>query len=174
MGSTTKIERQSERLRSLLRQCGEPRRILDAGCGDCADSEILCACFPNSAIVGVDFDAAALQLARMHIPSLLLMQADLNRLPLNSTFDLILIRHPDVYRRADEWRRTLANLGNFIAPTGMLLVTTYNSNEMMLVETMITHLQVVPLDIDELEPVNLHGRDKVASLFCLPVDSAVR
>jgi hypothetical protein len=132
--------------------------------------------FPDALIVGVDVDAAALVYASRTHPDVRrwLLQAELCRPPLHTPFDLILIRHPDVDRRATQWERAVPVITRHLAPTGVLLLTTYAAAEMAVMTQWLTHLETIPLDVAVLAPVSLHGRDKVARLFRLPTTATAR
>lgn len=91
---------ESARLHGLLRQLPALARLLDLGCGICADAETYLAAGAQQ-LCGVDWDWLALRAARraQRRAALCLIYADLREVAFAPrSFDAILIRHPDVAR----------------------------------------------------------------------------
>ena len=158
--------RTNQRLLSLLRQLPSPRLVYDLGCGGCDDVATYRAAWGNIPILGLDYDRAALCYAHDLDPSLLLVEADLNALPLLPRADLILIRHPDVHRYPDTWKQVCANLAHWLVSPSLLLVTTYTAPEFDLMRRWLdARLIAVPINIAALDAVGLDGRDRYNGCF---------
>jgi trans-aconitate methyltransferase len=156
------------RLRSILAQLplgGLPPRLVNVGCGMYPSARLVQDALPAWALYGLDLNGDALRRARRDAPSLRLIQADAKDLPglLRARFGLVLVRHPDVYRRA-AWCRIIPRLPALLAPEGFLLITLYAPEE---VETMraLDLPPPCPLDESALAPPDLAGRDRYALVF---------
>jgi SAM-dependent methyltransferase len=156
------------RLRSILAQLpleGLLPRLLNVGCGAYPSARMLRNALSAWALYGVDLDGDALRRARRDTPSLRLVQSDAKDLPglARARFGLVLVRHPDVHRRA-AWCRIIPQLPALLAPGGSLLITLYAPEE---VETMraLDLPPPCPLDESALAPPDLSGRDRYALVF---------
>jgi trans-aconitate methyltransferase len=150
----------------MLRQLPSPRLVYDLGCGSCDDVSTYRAVWGDIPILGLDYDRASLRYARTLDPTLLLLEAGLNALPLLPRADLILIRHPDVHRFPDTWRQVCSTLPTWLAPSCLLFVTTYTAPEFDLIRRWIgDSLTIVPINIAALGAVGLDGRDRYNGCF---------
>lgn len=162
----------SARLFSLLQQIPVPRRALDLGCGD--DHEpgeylaSLCARSANthsaeSQLIGLDQDLSRLRSLHRRKGGWL-VQADLTRLPFGTqlTFDLILIRHPDIDNSREGWKQAMMAIPGRLSDRGFLLITSYSVGEMEQIHSWLTtpSLLSYPLALDRLPPPDLAGRDR--------------
>lgn len=156
----------NHRLLSLLRQLPSPRLVYDLGCGECDDALTYREVWGAVPILGLDYDHVLLRHARRRDPALLLVEADLNALPVLPRADLLLIRHPDVHRHPDTWRRVCADLAHWLTTGSSLLVTTYTAPEYDLIRRWIgDRLTTVPINIAALDAVGLDGRDRYNGCF---------
>jgi len=156
------------RLRSILAQlplAGLTPRLLNVGCGMYPSVHLLWDMLPGWALYGLDLDGEALRHARRDAPFLRLVRADANALPgmLRARFGLVLVRHPDVHRRAT-WCRIIPCLTGLLVPGGYLLITLYAPEE---VETVLALdlPPACPLDESALAAPDLAGRDRHALVF---------
>ena len=152
------------RLRSVLLQLPTPRdarRILNVGCGAYPCARTLHGARPGWVRWGVDWDGDALRRARQADPGLRLVQADARHGPgvLRTTFGLVVVRHPDLFRHRAAWERIMATLPDLLAPGGALLITLYAPEEVALVQD-VERLPVWPVDEGRLAPVDLAGHDR--------------
>jgi SAM-dependent methyltransferase len=151
------------RLHSLLRQLplASGSRVLSVGCGIFPSSLTIRTTLPGWTLYGLDLDGEALRRAHQRDPGLHLIQADASHLPglLHTRFDLILARHPDIFRHERAWKRILCALPDMLVPGGSLLITLYAPEEANLVRTLPLP-QPYPLDPEKLSSVDLAGRDR--------------
>jgi trans-aconitate methyltransferase len=156
------------RLRSILAQlplAGLTPRLLNVGCGVYPSAHLLRDMLPGWALYGLDLDSEVLRRAWRDAPFLRLVQADANALPglRRAWFGLVLVRHPDVHRRAT-WCRIIPRLPELLAAGGYLLITLYVPEE---VETVLALdlPPACPLDESALAAPDLAGRDRYALVF---------
>lgn len=159
------------RLRSILTQlplAGLPPRLLSVGCGAYPSAHLLWDLLPGWALYGLDLDGAAQRRARRDAPFLRLVQADANVLTglLRTRFGLVLVRHPDVYRRPT-WCRIIPRLPGLLAPGGTLLITLYTPEEVEAVLALDLPPACLP-DESMLAAPDLAGRDRYALVFRSP------
>jgi SAM-dependent methyltransferase len=160
----TSIGSETQRLisifRHLLRRFPAPRSILDIGCGDCRDVPAYRDVLSDVPIVGIDQDRSALHLAHRH--NVLAVEANIATLPLQSTFDLVLMRHPDLDRHRADWENVLHVVSRW--QNSILLITTYSAAEMDQIQHMLPFLTMP----DDLAPPGLAGRDRFAAIYYVP------
>ncbi len=158
----------ASRLRSILEQlpmAALPPRLLNVGCGEWEEAATLRQMLPGWTFYGIDLDSAALRRALQSDPRLRLVQGDAIHIPglLRASFGLILVRHPDLFRRT-AWRRILPALPHQLAPGGYLLITLYAPEE-------AEHIRAVPLppltplDGRALAAPDLAGHDRFPLLY---------
>ena len=156
------------RLHSLLRQLplASGHNILSVGCGVFPESLTIRTTLPGWTLYGLDLDVDALRRAHQRDPGLHLIQADASHLPglLHARFNLILARHPDIFRHERAWKRILCALPEMLTPGGSLLVTLYAPEEASLVRA-LSLPSPYPLAQDKLAPVDLAGRDRFALAY---------
>ena len=114
---------------------------------------------PGWALYGVDLDGKLLQRVHLDAPDLHLIQADarwLDRL-FHAAFGLVLVRHPDVFRRS-AWKRVFATLPALVAPGGALIVTVYAAEEVERIRAF--GLPLAPVDPASLAATGLSGEDR--------------
>ncbi len=161
------------RLRSVIERlplAGLPPRLLNVGCGAFPSAGELRAALPGWALVGVDLDGKALQSAAtqrtaQQANGLHLVQADAAALPLArlARFGLVLVRHPDVFRRR-AWAEIIPRLPARLAPGGMLVIMVYAPEEVRLIRALPLPPDF-PLDEADLAPSDLVGRDRFVLAF---------
>lgn len=150
---------QNSRLAALLNGLpipAHPPRTLNIGCGTLSEGEQLAATYPNRLHIGLDFDGQALRQAP---PAFARIQADARYMPLRGEFALILVRHPDVIRRRENWTHILTRLPKFLAADGVLLVTVYALMELDFVRHVLPDTPL-SLGYGRLPPPDLIGRDR--------------
>lgn len=108
--------------------CARPRRVLSVGCGTCEEGEALVQALggPQALqLVGVDLDETAIEEARRRLPIGTFLCADAARLPTRwrGSFDLVLVRRPDLLAQPQRWREVLAALPGLLGPGGQLILT---------------------------------------------------
>lgn len=155
------------RLRSVIAQLpcvGLPPRVLNVGCGSFPSAGELRAALPGWTLYGVDIDGAALCRA-YRANGVRLIQADATALPLalQVRFGLVLVRHPDVFRRR-AWAEIIPRLPALLAPGGLLLIMVYAPEEVRLIRS-LPLLPDYPLDEDNLAAADLVGRDRFVLAF---------
>jgi hypothetical protein len=94
-----------------------------------------------------------------------LVEADVQRLPFATKFDLIIIRHPDLDRHYDAWHSAIFNLP--VTPNGIVVITVYSTAEAERVRDWFSALQFSPLQLDtsRLHPIHLDGRDRFIFVY---------
>lgn len=109
-------------------------RILDVGCGVCAEGEALLE--TGAQLFGIDLDDAAIAAARERLPGARFECADGARFSTERTertereaFDVVLLRRPDLAAAPDRWRRVLERSRGWLAPSGLVVVTTPGPRE---------------------------------------------
>lgn len=158
----------ASRLRSILEQLPTADllpRLLNVGCGEWEEAATLTDLLPGWTFYGIDLDAAALRAAHRRDSRLRLVQGDAVHISglLRARFGLILVRHPDLFRRT-AWRRILPALPGQLAPGGYLLITLYAPEE-------AEHIRAVPLpplaplDRLALAAPDLAGHDRFPLLY---------
>ncbi len=144
---------------------GPVRRVLEVGCG--ADVSVLALrrVFPSAALFGLDRDWRVVS----RVPAAFTFVADAARLPLaqHIRFELVLIRHPDVYRSRTGWLAACATLPARVTPGGYVLVSCYERAELRQIERALTQggVQGVALPAQRLAPVDFAGRDRYIQAF---------
>jgi len=111
-----------------------PVRVLSVGCGTCEEGEALMEALGGVGVmemVGVDLDEAAIREAQRRFPTGRFFCADAAHLPLewNNTFDLVLVRRPDLLAQPQRWRMVFDCLPTLLAPGGRLLLTLVGGSE---------------------------------------------
>lgn len=161
-----------DRLRSVFDQLpldGLPRRLLNVGCGDYPSLPIVTDTLPAWTSLGLDLDLPALRRAARRLPRPPVVQADAARLPFarNASFGLIMVRHPDVFRRRTAWSRLLPTLAGRLAPNGLLVITVFTGGEVAL----IRRLPLPPhlaLNETALASPDVAGHDRFVLAFRVP------
>jgi trans-aconitate methyltransferase len=148
-------------LLSALPTASLPPFLLDVGCGDDASNLTIRTALPAWTLYGIDLDHAALLRARQQKPAPHLIQADARHLPglLHSSFGLILVRHPDLFRHRAAWSQIIPTLPASLAPGGFLVITLYAPEEVEFIRT----LPLPPayqLDEHALAAPDLAGHDR--------------
>lgn len=144
------------RLAALLRQLRLPAigRSLSIGAGFYQEAPLLTQIFPNWHHYAIDIN---------HYPTLTVV-ADGQFLPFApSTFDFILIRHPDVETKANRWRIIFESALSYVTPNGGMMITCYTYMEAQLIQTWTAPDQVFGLDV--LPPPDLVGHDCYGNLY---------
>jgi trans-aconitate methyltransferase len=140
-------------------------RVLDLGCGNAASAHAIRQCWPDAAIMGVDQDFRTLTAAP---PFVCTLHADVRRLPFDQpVFSLIIIRHPDVFRRPDSWQKAINRAGQLLHRNGCLLVTCYSLPEAKRIDTWLRndwaqYGQNIPLRHDTITPADIVDHDRFA------------
>jgi SAM-dependent methyltransferase len=156
---------------------GLPPRALEVGCGESPAYEALIVTWPGWFYLGLDYDGAALRIARENWmrqtaqPSGSdphFIQADARELPglLRTRFGLILVRHPDLFRHRGAWADILCALPVLLMPGGVLVITLYAPEEVEIVETLALPPEI-EISPSALPPVDLAGRDRLARAYRL-------
>ena len=102
-------------LQAALDHVGEPRRILEIGCGTGSGAAILKARFPAAEVTGVDLSPEMVRIATAKVQGVAFEPADASRLPFpDGHFELVAQNNVPVY--FDEITRVLA-------PGGRVLIT---------------------------------------------------
>jgi SAM-dependent methyltransferase len=96
-------------------------RVLEVGCGDGNVLRYLQQACPDGIVVGMDFYAEGLRLARRR-SECALVQGDMARPPFSAGFQVVGLF--DVLEHLDDDRSALRRLANMLEPGGTLLVTT--------------------------------------------------
>ncbi len=155
----------SARILSIIEQLSgllpAPCRVLELGCGDCP------VIHEKFIPVHVELDLDSLHLARQSFPSAALIQADIRCLPFSVRFGLVVARHPDVDRHCRDWEHTFRTSGGLLVQHGILLVTAYGLPEIELIAGWLSPLAHIPLDMAQLAPPDLAGRDRFV-IACQP------
>lgn len=156
------------RLESVLRQLPvvDTPRVLSVGCGTYPCAFTLRHVHPAWALYGVDIDMRALRQAREADRGLRLVQADMRDLPglLRTSFGLILVRHPDLFRHPQAWETVIPRLLSMLAPDGWLVVTVYSSHESAILDDLALP-PPQPLNDRALAVVDIIGRDRYIHLY---------
>lgn len=107
---------------SVLSDLVEPAaRVLDLGCGTGLVARELVKRFD---VVGVDFSAACLQLARRNAPEARYVQADITRLGIRpATVDAVVAFYSLIHIPREEHGAVFAEAAQWLRPGGVLLVT---------------------------------------------------
>jgi SAM-dependent methyltransferase len=168
------------RLRSILKQVPQPKRVLELGCGDCCEVPLVSN--PGAFYIGLDLDHGALRRAGGILQANLypsdnhneaisqcrfhLIQADIVYLPFRTQFDLILVRHPDVDRHRGDWELIFTGIAHLLTESGTLILTTYSVPELELISTWLAETGSIcmPLDTGQLAEPDLVGRDRFVSV----------
>jgi SAM-dependent methyltransferase len=143
------------RLQSILTALPvTPKTLIELGCGEWEIGTILQNIFPGTRLFGADVRPLdEYQAGFVH--------ADINALPFGCTFDLVLIRHPDVHRSGAVWQACMSGIARWITPGGALLITTYSAPEAELIRAWLPgSLRPIPIDPARLAAVNRIGQDR--------------
>ena len=106
-----------------------PLRLLDLGCADCPEAEALVAA--GVEVVGVDLDEAAIVAARCRMPGARFRCSDAADMLRShqASFDVVLVRRPDLAAQPERWRQVLTRAATCLAPHGRVLLTTPGPEE---------------------------------------------
>ena len=104
----------------LLRVPGDPRRIVDLGCGPGTSTRMLADRFPEARITGVDQSVAMLAVAAKRAPGAAFVCADINSFWPEAPLDLVFA--DSVLQWLGDHERLFANLMDWLAPGGTLAV----------------------------------------------------
>ena len=101
--------------------------MLDLGCGSAECANPIKQRWPEAHITGIDRNGLVLP----SVPSFVTaVQADVCALPFKpAVFGLIIIRHPDVFRRSIDWKAAINGSARLLSNTGCLLITCYSLPE---------------------------------------------
>lgn len=128
-------------------------RVLDLGCGPCEEGEPLLAA--GVELTCVDQDGETIARARRRIPEAELVAADAAAWLAagQGPFDAVLMRRPDLFCRARNWRQVFDLLPEALAPDGRVVVTTPGRGEASLARRWLEELagRVKVLETDEEE-----------------------
>jgi SAM-dependent methyltransferase len=115
-------------------------RVLDLGCGTCEEGESLLAA--GVELTCVDQDGETIARLRQRIPEADLVAADAAQWLAagNGPFDVVLMRRPDLFHRARNWRQAFDLLPGVLAPEGRVVVTTPGEGEARLAERWLAEL----------------------------------
>jgi SAM-dependent methyltransferase len=112
---------------TLARLPGEPRRVLDYGCGQGRYLNLLRERFPSASLVGSDISRVALDIARRGHPDARYLLMEDERVPEDDgAFDLIL--SVEVLEHVADVDLATSEVGRLLAPGGVLVVTTPCAN----------------------------------------------
>jgi SAM-dependent methyltransferase len=112
---------------TLARLPGEPRRVLDYGCGQGRYLDLLRERFPSASLVGSDISRVALDIARTRHPDAEYLPMDDERVPEDDgAFDLVL--SVEVLEHVADVDLATREFGRLLAPGGFLVVTTPCAN----------------------------------------------
>ena len=102
-------------LQAPLGEVGQPKRILEIGCGTGSGTAILKANFPDARITGVDLSPEMVRIATAKVPGVTFEPADASRLPFaDGSFDLVAQNNVPVY---------FGEIARVLAPGGRVLIT---------------------------------------------------
>ena len=165
MGHSSLTERLPalKRFASILRDLPippAPARTLTLGCGAFPSYGMLYERWSHWLHIGLDYDLDELRFA----PLAPLVHADAGHLPFGRSFALILVRHPDIARHREAWAVIMEGCSRVLAKGGLLVVTTYDLDEMDFARRHIA-LQRYPIDEGAFEPTDLSGQDRYVLAF---------
>jgi trans-aconitate 2-methyltransferase len=99
---------------------GDPRRIVDLGCGSGASTQLLARRFPEARITGVDQSVSMLAFAAKRAPGAAFVCADINSFEPDAPLDLVFA--DSVLQWLGDHERLFAHLVGWLAPGGTLAV----------------------------------------------------
>jgi hypothetical protein len=120
-------------------------------------------------VISLDTDVEALGRARKQAATNHLIQADINYLPLQRQFDLVLARHPDIDLHKNDWQAVLATIGNLLTYRGFLVITTYSVHEVETLRRWLYHQPLMPFPLEQarLTEPDIDGQDRFILAFQL-------
>jgi hypothetical protein len=127
---------------------------------------------PAAHITLVDADpdvAAKLQVRWRDLPRLTCLCADASASDVVAVgqYDLLVIRHPDIARRTDEWSRVLRQGVRSLSPDGHIVVTTYSLDEIEFVWSVFPDQSVslIPGAPYTSTALDLQGNDRYIAAY---------
>lgn len=99
-----------------------PLRLLDIGCGTCTEGEQLVE--SGIDLTGIDQDGVTLAAVRARLPQGTFLTMNAADFDAKESFDVILLRRPDLVLGARTWQRIFGRLAQWLTPTGLVVVTT--------------------------------------------------
>lgn len=128
-----------------------PLRLLDVGCSVCFEGEAL-----NKAgieFTGIDQDEGSTELARSRFPDNNFICMDALRFdPENeASYDVLLLRRPDLSVQPDQWQRILNRSAGWLVTGGKIFVTAPGKIEATIAQYMLTHAGYVEITIENTE-----------------------
>src|SRR5579859_4236921 len=126
------------------------------GCGAAVSALALQSRYPRAALYGLDHKPEILKNAPLAIRP---VQADLRTLPFKwRSLGLILVRHPDLIRWPDGWRRAFEAVPVLLASGGILLATCYSLPELERIRALMPAVSTpLPIRRDLLSPPGSDG-----------------
>lgn len=106
-----------------------PLRVVDVGCGECLEGEILVA--NGGELVGIDLDEAAVAAAQARLPQATFICSDAVEFgeTWSGPVDLLIARRPDLAAQPQRWRHALEGLVARLSPGALVLLTTPGPRE---------------------------------------------
>ncbi len=102
-------------MQEALGEVGQPRRILEVGCGTGSGTAVLKAHFPQADVTGVDLSPEMVRIATAKVSGVRFEPADASQLPFaDASFDLVVQNNVPVY---------FGELARVLAPGGRVLIT---------------------------------------------------
>ncbi|MBR1754039.1 ubiquinone/menaquinone biosynthesis methyltransferase [bacterium] len=97
-----------------------PKKILDLCCGTGDICRLLSKKYPDAKIIGVDFSANMLEIARKRLPDIEFIEHDIHILPFcNETFDICTISFG--LRNVDDLQKVIKEIHRVLKPDGIFL-----------------------------------------------------
>lgn len=122
-GERSPSDAEREALTSFLEKLSPESRVLDAGCGG-GDPVLQQLTSQSQQVVGLDFSAQQLEIARSNAPGARLLRGEMARLPLaENTVDAVLAYHSLIHVPAAEHQAVLEEFARVLRPGSRLLVS---------------------------------------------------
>ena len=108
---------------------GRPLRLFDIGCGSCPEGDALS--LAGVEVTGIDLDEEAIQSARARLPGGTFLCGDAGDLAgkHDHSFEVILLRRPDLTAQPARWRKVLSMVCDWLASDGQVLLSTPGPEE---------------------------------------------